>query len=102
MKGGENMVEFQKKTEYILMNKGCCILSFVCARNAYDEPTFQELQWYVDYRPIGYKTLIGFLERRKAPKHREHIQPLLERFGFPVSSSLVSKLCGLRFGFLSG
>lgn len=75
------MVEFQKKTEYILMNKDCCVLSFLCIRNAYDEPTFQELQWYVDYRPIGYKTLTGFLERRKAPKHREHIQRLLERFG---------------------
>lgn len=75
------MVEFQKKTEYILMNKDCCVLLFLCLRNEYDEPTFQELQWYVDYRPIGYKTLTGFLERRKAPKHREHIQRLLERFG---------------------
>ena len=25
--------------------------------------------------------MTGFLERRKAPKHREHIQRLLERFG---------------------
>lgn len=75
------MVEIQKKTEYILMNKDCCVLLFLCLRNEYDEPTFQELQWYVDYRPIGYKTLSGFLDRRKAPKHREHIQRLLERFG---------------------
>ena len=89
------MVEFQKKTEYILMNKGCCVLLFVCTHNAYDEPTFRELQWYVDYRPIGYKTLSVFLERRKAPKQREHIQPLLERFGFPVGSSLVPQLCRL-------
>ena len=41
------MVEFQKKTEYILMNKDCCVLLFLCTRNEYDEPTFQELQWYV-------------------------------------------------------
>lgn len=75
------MVDFQKKTEYILMNKDRGILLFLCLRNEYDEPTFQELQWYVDYRPIGYQTLTGFLERRKAPKHREHIQRLLERFG---------------------
>ena len=75
------MSVLQKKTEYILMNKDCRVLSFLCCRNEYDEPTFQELQWHVDYRPIGYKTLAGFLERRKAPKHREHIQRLLERFG---------------------
>ena len=80
-KGGRQMSVLQKKTEYILMNKDCCVLSFLCIRNEYDEPTFQELQWHVDYRPIGYKTLAGFLERRKAPKHREHIQRLLERFG---------------------
>ena len=80
-KGGRQMSALQKKTEYILMNKDCRVLSFLCIRNEYDEPTFQELQWFVEYRPIGYKSLTGFLERRKAPKHREHIQRLLERFG---------------------
>ena len=39
------MFDFQKKTEYILMNKDRSVLSFLCVRNAYDEPTFQELQW---------------------------------------------------------
>ena len=62
------MSVLQKKTEYVLMNKDCRVLSFLCCRNEYDEPTFQELQWYASYRPIGYKTLTGFLERRKAPK----------------------------------
>ena len=63
------------------MNKDSVILSFLCSRNEFDEPTFQELFWQVAYRPIGYKSLTGFLEHRKAPKHREHIQRLLERYG---------------------
>ena len=71
----------RKQTEYVLMNKDIPVLSFLCERNEFDEPTFQELVWYVAYRPIGYKSLTGFLERRKAPKHREHIQRLLERYG---------------------
>ena len=69
----------RKQIEYVLMNKDVPVLSFLCERNEFDEPMFQELFWYVAYRPIGYKSLIGFLERRKAPKHREHIQRLLER-----------------------
>ena len=70
---------YQMKTEYVLMNKDSAVLSFLCSRNEFDEPTFQELFWQVAYRPIGYKSLTGFLERRKTPKHREHIQRLLER-----------------------
>ena len=75
------MASYQNKNEYLLMNKDRPVLSFLCSRNVFDEPEFQELFWHVPYRPIGYKTLTGFLERRKAPKHREHIQRLLERFG---------------------
>ena len=72
---------YQRKTEYVLMNKDSAVLSFLCSRNEFDEPSFKELFWQVAYRPIGYKSLTGFLERRKAPKHREHIQRLLERYG---------------------
>ena len=75
------MPVYQKKTEYVLVNKDSAVLSFLCSRNEFDEPEFWELLWYVSYRPIGYKSLTGFLERRKAPKHREHIQRLLERYG---------------------
>ena len=75
------MAVVQRKTEYVLMNKDTAVLSFLCERNEFDEPAFLELAWHVHYRPIGYRTLGGFLERRKAPKHREHIQRLLERFG---------------------
>ena len=75
------MAVVPRKTEYVLMNKDTAVLSFLCERNEFDEPVFLELTWHVRYRPIGYRSLSGFLERRKAPKHREHIQRLLERFG---------------------
>ena len=63
-------------TEYILMNQDTPVLEFTCRRNEFDEPEFFEGAWLVDYRPIGYRGLAAFLEQRKAPKHREHIQQL--------------------------
>ena len=71
----------RNRTEYVLMNKDVPVLTFFCERNEFDELIFQELIWHVDYRPMGYKSLISFLERRRAPKQREHIQPLLVRYG---------------------
>lgn len=70
-----------KKSEYLLLNKDVPVLSFTCTRNEFDEPEFLEQCWYVDYRPIGYTNLTAFLEHRKAPKHRKHIQELLTRYG---------------------
>lgn len=75
------MASIRKQTEYVLMNKDTAVLSFLCKRNEFDEPAFYELTWHVNYRPIGYKSLHSFFERRRAPKQREHIWPLLERFG---------------------
>ena len=68
-------------TEYILMNQDTPVLEFTCRRNEFDEPEFFEGAWLVDYRPIGYRGLAAFLEHRKAPKHREHIQQLLAQYG---------------------
>ncbi|MDD3194167.1 MAG: HipA protein [Oscillospiraceae bacterium] len=70
-----------KTTEYVLLNKDTPVLTFGCTRNDFDEPEFREDAWLVDYRPIGYVELESFLDRRKAPKHRQHIQALLERYG---------------------
>lgn len=71
----------QAKKEYLLMNQDTTVLSFFCTRNEFDEPEFFEVAWHVPYRPIGYSNLTAFLEHRKAPKHRQHIQELLERYG---------------------
>lgn len=68
-------------TEYVLLNKDTPLLTFTCTRTEFDEPEFTEREWLSDLRPIGYQNLEGFLERRKAPKHRKHIEALLERYG---------------------
>lgn len=68
-------------TSYLLLNKDAPVLSFCCRRNEFGEPEFFEEQWLTSLRPIGYQNLTAFLERRKAPKHRKHIQQLLEQYG---------------------
>lgn len=76
-----------KKTEYLLMNKDTPILAFFCWKNEFEETEVGAGQWLSELRPIGLPADIGggalaaFLERRKAPKHRQHIQELLRRFG---------------------
>ncbi len=69
------------ENRYILMNRDVPMLEFLCRRNEFDEPEFFEHQWHTNRRPIGYHDLASFLERRKAPKHRKHIQQLLEQYG---------------------
>ena len=70
-----------QRKEYFLMNKNENVLTFELVKNEFGEYSATERQWHVNYRPIGYRSLEGFLERRKAPKHREHIQKLLEQYG---------------------
>ena len=69
------------KSDYILLNKDLPMLAFHCRRNEFDEPEFFEDQWLTALRPIGYRGLPSFLDQRKAPKHRKHIQQLLEQYG---------------------
>lgn len=66
---------------YILMNKDTPWLLFSCERDEYDEIQLAELEWFTKKRPLGYSDLFSFLDRRKAPKHRKHIEQLLERYG---------------------
>ena len=66
---------------YQLMNKDNIILEFSCDRDEFDEPVFSECVWKSDKHPIGFTNIYSFLERRKAPKHREHIQELLAKYG---------------------
>lgn len=65
---------------FILMNKDTPWLSFSCERDEYDEVQLAELKWFTEKRPLGYSDLFSFLDRRKAPKHRKHIEQLLERY----------------------
>lgn len=67
--------------EYHLLNKDSLWLEFHCEENEYLETTAQEDCWHTGLRPFGYTDLTGFLERRKAPKHRAHIAQLLREYG---------------------
>ena len=69
------------RTEYVLMNQTSPVLRFSCERNIFDEPEFTEIEWLTELRPIGYGNLHDFLARRQAPKHRQYIKELLERYG---------------------
>ncbi len=74
MAGGKLMNAYQ------LMNKDTVLLEFICERDEFNEPIFIENLWKSDIKPIGYTNISSFLERRKAPKHREHIQELLTKY----------------------
>ena len=36
---------------------------------------------YTDLRPIGPQSLTAWLEKRRAPKRRKHMEQLLEQYG---------------------
>lgn len=65
---------------YLLMNKDAQILLFCCERNKFEEVETRELTWLSKCTPLGYTDLASFLDRRKAPKHRKHIEELLGRY----------------------
>lgn len=67
--------------DYILMNAETPILRFSCSQDEYGETIVHEQEWLTSLRPIGYRNLQCFLERRKAPKHRKHIDRLLQDYG---------------------
>ena len=63
------------------MNANAPVLRFSCARDEYGEAIVQEKDWLSTVRPLGYRNLQSFLERRRAPKHRKHIDRLLQEYG---------------------
>jgi hypothetical protein len=65
---------------YLLMNKEQPVLLFSCHRDEFEEVIATELEWLSPVRPLGYHDLTSFLEGRKAPKHRKHIEELLARY----------------------
>lgn len=66
--------------EYLLMNKDKPLLVFLLYRDEFQETMVREVEWLTEERPIGYRNLLSFLERRQAPKHRKHIKELLARY----------------------
>ena len=66
--------------QYILMNKDESWASFSCVQDEFGEDSALN-EWYTDLRPLGLQSLTAWLEKRKAPKHRKHIEQLLEQYG---------------------
>ena len=67
--------------DYILMNKDTPYALFSCEQDEFGEERAVLREWYTDLRPIGLRSLTAWLEKRKAPKHRKHIEQLLEQYG---------------------
>ena len=69
--------------EYTLMNKDKEILSFHTIRNSYGGIRAEIRQTYCpELLPVGFNgDILRFLERRRAPKHRKHIQGILKQLG---------------------
>ena len=69
-------------TEYILMNKDVPYALFSCAQDEFGEESAILREWYTNLRPIGLQSLTAWLEKRRAPKRRKHMEQLLEQYGF--------------------
>ena len=66
---------------YILMNKDEPWALFSCIQDEFGEESAVLNEWYTELRPLGLQSLTAWLEKRKAPKHRKHIEQLLEQYG---------------------
>lgn len=71
----------EKYLEFTLMNKDNKILEFTSETNEYDEVWLEETERYPNRLPVGFEDIQTFIEKRKAPKHREHISRLMQESG---------------------
>ena len=91
---------------YILMNKDEPWALFSCIQDEFGEESAVLQEWYTELRPLGLQSLTAWLEKRKAPKHRKHIEQLLEQYGciglegFLQRRVPVLHLAGVRYGRL--
>ena len=67
--------------DYILMNKDVPCAPFSCEQDEFGEKSAVLREWYTDLRPIGLQSLTAWLEKRRAPKRRKHMEQLLEQYG---------------------
>ena len=63
------------------MNKDVPYALFSCAQDEFGEESAILREWYTDLRPIGLQSLTAWLEKRRAPKRRKHMEQLLEQYG---------------------
>lgn len=69
-----------QENEFYLMNKDNKVAMFESSRNEYREVSFQMHEQYGRF-PIGFSDIHTWIENRRAPKHRAHIEELLRSIG---------------------
>jgi hypothetical protein len=69
-----------RENKFYLMNKDAKIAMFESTRNEFKEVQFQTIEQYGKL-PIGINNIQTWIENRKAPKHRAHIEELLRSIG---------------------
>lgn len=67
--------------EYFLMNKNTPVLSFQIEKDKLSDLKVTETGRFHAPLPIGYFNIREFLDGRRAPKHRQHIEKLLKSCG---------------------
>lgn len=85
--------------DYILMNKDTSCALFSCTHDEFGEEHAILWEWYTDLRPIGPGSLTAWLEKRKAPKHRKHIEPLSEFLACQLAELLCPQAVHCDLGF---
>lgn len=69
-----------RKNRFYLMNKDTKVAIFESTRNEFKEVQFRTIEQY-GRLPIGINNIQTWIENRKAPKHRAHIEELLRSIG---------------------
>lgn len=66
---------------FMLMNKNKPLITFKSIKKGLGEVDFNIISENDNLRPVGYEDLHSWIESRKAPKHRQHIEELLRVCG---------------------
>lgn len=70
-------VSYFNTNEYELMNKDNIVATVSCTRDEFNDLYF-EIHHIFSQLPIGFKTFKDWIENRRAPSNRQHIEKLLK------------------------
>ena len=67
--------------QFLLLNKDTPILQFETRYGMLGEVILEETKYFEENKPVGFENIQDWLEHRRAPKHRKHIEKLLHECG---------------------
>lgn len=67
--------------QFLLLNKDTPILQFESKYGMLREVILEETKYFEENKPKGFENIQDWLEHRRAPKHRKHIEKLLHECG---------------------